>query len=62
MLCADESAYNEGSAAVLIMASPEGRIYKHALKFKFHVSNNEAEYEVLLAANGDLQCTRGRIP
>ena len=43
----DESATNAASGARLIVVSPEGHLYKHALKFTFKMSNNEAEYEAL---------------
>jgi len=35
------------------IASPEGHVHEHALKFLFKASHNEAEYEALLA-NMDL--------
>jgi len=37
------------SGASLIIESPRGERYKHALKFMFKASNNEAEYKVLIA-------------
>jgi len=49
MLYVDWSAKNAGSAAGLIVVSPEGHSYKHALKLMFRTFNNEAEYETLLA-------------
>ncbi|GKC76414.1 reverse transcriptase domain-containing protein [Tanacetum coccineum] len=40
----------EGSGARLILTSPEGRQeFTYALRFKFDASNNEAEYEALVA-------------
>jgi len=45
-LCVDGSATSGGS---LIVVSPTGRVYEQALKFLFKASNNEAEYEALLA-------------
>ena len=39
---------NVGSGVGLIVVSPEGHTYEHALKFMFNTSNNEAEYEALL--------------
>ena len=38
-----------GSGAGLIVVSPTGRVYEQALKFLFKASNNEADYEALLA-------------
>jgi len=32
----------------LIVVSPEGRLYKHALKFMLRTSDNKAEHEALL--------------
>jgi len=49
MLYVDGSATNTGSGTRLIAISPEGPLYEHALKFMFKTSNNEAEYEALLA-------------
>ncbi|GKC67446.1 reverse transcriptase domain-containing protein [Tanacetum coccineum] len=37
----------EGAGLMLI--SPEGREYTYALRFEFETTNNEAEYEALLA-------------
>lgn len=39
----------EGSGASLILTSPEGEEVTYDLRFDFHTSNNEAEYEALLA-------------
>ena len=47
--CVDGSATSGGSGAGLIVVSPTGRVYEQALKFLFRASNNEAEYEALLA-------------
>ena len=33
----------------LIVVSPKGHSYEHALEFTFKTSNDEAKYEVLLA-------------
>ena len=38
-----------GCGAGIICQSPEGDKYEYALRFKFQASNNEAEYEALLA-------------
>jgi len=45
----DGSATSGGSGSGLIVVSPEGRVHEHALEFLFKASNNEAEYEALLA-------------
>ncbi|GJT74415.1 reverse transcriptase domain-containing protein, partial [Tanacetum coccineum] len=39
-----------GSGAGLILTSPEGTKFTYALRFQFTASNNEAEYEALIAA------------
>jgi len=36
------------AVAFLIIERPQGEWHKHALKFMFKASNNEAEYEVLI--------------
>ncbi|GJS93630.1 reverse transcriptase domain-containing protein [Tanacetum coccineum] len=38
-----------GSGAGLILTSPEGTEFTYALRFQFTASNNEAEYEALIA-------------
>ena len=45
-----EGASNaQGSGAELILTSPEGIDIEYALRVGFHTSNNEAEYEVVIA-------------
>ena len=39
----------QGSGASLILTSPEGIDIEYALRFGFHTSNNEAEYEAVIA-------------
>nr|GEW58769.1 reverse transcriptase domain-containing protein [Tanacetum cinerariifolium] len=39
----------DGSGAGLILTSPEGTEFTYALRFQFAASNNEAEYEALIA-------------
>ncbi|XP_071705279.1 uncharacterized protein [Rutidosis leptorrhynchoides] len=39
----------EGAGAGIVLKSPEGEEYTFALRFSFHVTNNEAEYETLLS-------------
>jgi len=47
-LYVDSSSTKDGSGADLIIKSPAGTRYEHALKFMFRASNNEAEYEALV--------------
>lgn len=44
----DELSNKTGSGARIVLESPEGQIFKHALRFGFHASNNVAKYEVML--------------
>ena len=48
-LSVDGPANAQGSGAGLILTSPEGIDIEYALKFGFHTSNNEAEYEAFIA-------------
>nr|KAJ0216025.1 hypothetical protein LSAT_V11C300153800 [Lactuca sativa] len=48
MLYTDGTSSREGSGACLILTSPEGEEVTYALRFDFHTSNNETEYEALL--------------
>ncbi|GJW62960.1 reverse transcriptase domain-containing protein [Tanacetum coccineum] len=48
-LFTDGSSCIDGSGAGLILTSPEGAEFTYALRFQFIASNNEAEYEALLA-------------
>ena len=43
------SSTMNGCGAGVICESPEGGKFEYALRFKFQASNNEAEYEALLA-------------
>ncbi|GJR60641.1 reverse transcriptase domain-containing protein [Tanacetum coccineum] len=45
----DGSSCVDGSGAGLILTSPEGTEFTYALRFQFTASNNEAEYEALIA-------------
>lgn len=49
VLFMDGSSYAEGSGAGLILTSPDGTKHTYALRFEFIATNNEAEYEALLA-------------
>ena len=44
-LSVDGASNAQGSGAGLILTSPEGIDIEYTLKFGFHTSNNEAEYE-----------------
>ncbi|XP_021756199.1 uncharacterized protein LOC110721370 [Chenopodium quinoa] len=45
----DGSTTVNGSGAVVVITSPEGKNFEYALKFSFKASNNEAEYEAAIA-------------
>ena len=48
-LSVDGAPNAQGSGAGLILTSPEGIDIEYALRFGFHASNNEAEYEAVIA-------------
>ncbi|GJV23586.1 reverse transcriptase domain-containing protein [Tanacetum coccineum] len=48
-LFTDGSSCLEGSGAGLILTNPKGMEFTYALRFEFDASNNEAEYEALVA-------------
>ena len=48
-LSIDGASNAQGSGAGLILTSPEGIDIEYALRFGFHASNNEAEYEAVIA-------------
>ena len=48
-LFVDKAANAQGSGAGLILTSPEGIDIEYALRFGFQASNNEAEYEAVIA-------------
>nr|GEV82576.1 reverse transcriptase domain-containing protein [Tanacetum cinerariifolium] len=48
-LFSDGSSCVDGSSVGLIRTSPEGTEFTYALRFQFTASNNEAEYEALIA-------------
>ncbi|GJR00977.1 reverse transcriptase domain-containing protein [Tanacetum coccineum] len=52
ILFTDGSSYADGSGAGLILTSSEGIEFTYALIFGFEATNNEAEYEALIAVNG----------
>jgi len=43
------SKYRVGAGAGILLISPEGHKIPYALRFSFKTTNNEAEYETLLA-------------
>ncbi|GJY80656.1 reverse transcriptase domain-containing protein, partial [Tanacetum coccineum] len=49
ILFMDESSCIDGSGAGLILTNPEGMEFTYALRFRFDATNNEAEYEALIA-------------
>ena len=48
-LSVDGASNAQGSGAGLILTSPEGIDIEYALRFGFRTSNNEAEYEAVIA-------------
>ena len=48
-LSVDGASNAQGSGASLILTSPEGIDIEYALRFGFHTSNNEFEYEAVIA-------------
>ena len=48
-LSVDGASNAQGSGAGLILTSSEGIDIEYALRFGFHTSNNEAEYETIIA-------------
>ncbi|GJS36380.1 reverse transcriptase domain-containing protein [Tanacetum coccineum] len=49
VLFTDGSSCVDGSGAGLIITNPEGMEFTYALRFGFNATNNEAEYEALIA-------------
>ncbi|GJV99658.1 reverse transcriptase domain-containing protein [Tanacetum coccineum] len=48
-LFTDGSSYVDGSGAGMILTNSEGEEFTYALRFRFDATNNEAEYEALIA-------------
>ena len=48
-LYTDGASSSEDSRARIRLVSPQGEEFTYALKFEFDTTNNEAEYEALLA-------------
>ncbi|GJZ40251.1 reverse transcriptase domain-containing protein [Tanacetum coccineum] len=49
ILFTDRSSCTDGSRAGLILTNPKGMEFTYALRFRFDATNNEAEYEALIA-------------
>ncbi|GJY05758.1 reverse transcriptase domain-containing protein [Tanacetum coccineum] len=49
VLFTDGSSCIDGSRVGLIITNPEGMEFTYALRFRFNATNNEAEYEALIA-------------
>ncbi|XP_073109552.1 uncharacterized protein [Elaeis guineensis] len=49
VLYIDGASNAQGSGAGFLLTSPEGVVTEHALRFDFKASNNQAEYEALVA-------------
>ncbi|XP_027158219.1 uncharacterized protein LOC113759836 [Coffea eugenioides] len=49
ILHVDGSSNSEGSGAGLLLEDPQGEVCSYALRFDFAASNNEAEYEAVIA-------------
>jgi len=49
MLLVDGSSNQQGSGAGIILEGPNGVLIEQALRFAFKASNNQAEYEALIA-------------
>ncbi|GJV90998.1 reverse transcriptase domain-containing protein [Tanacetum coccineum] len=49
ILFTDGSSCTDGFGAGLILTNPEGMEFTYALRFRFDATNNEAEYEALIA-------------
>ncbi|GKB79234.1 reverse transcriptase domain-containing protein [Tanacetum coccineum] len=49
ILFTDGSSCADGSGAGLILTNPEGTKFTYALRFRFEATNNEEEYEALIA-------------
>nr|XP_027063058.1 uncharacterized protein LOC113689487 [Coffea arabica] len=49
ILHVDDSSNSQGSGAGLLLEDPQGEACSYALRFNFAASNNEAEYEAVIA-------------
>ena len=48
-LLTDGSSRLIGAGAGLVLITPKGKVIEYALKFQFKATNNEAEYEAVIA-------------
>ena len=48
-LFVDGSSCDGGSGAGLVLSAPDGANIEYALRFNFQASNNESEYEAMIA-------------
>jgi ribonuclease HI len=48
-ICVDGSATKRRSGAGIVLTTPEGQEIKHAIRMDFKTTNNEAEYEAVIA-------------
>jgi len=51
VLSVDGSSNQQGSGVGVILEGPNGLLIEQALRFTFKASNNQAEYEALIAGN-----------
>jgi len=49
MLSVDGSSNQQGSGVGIVLEGPNGVLIEQALRFTFKASNNQAEYEALIA-------------
>ena len=49
LLSVDGSSNQQGSGAGIVLEGPNGVLIEQALRFAFKASNNQAEYEALIA-------------
>jgi len=49
VLSVDGSSNQQGSGVGVILEGPDGLLIEQALRFTFKASNNQAEYEALIA-------------
>jgi len=60
----DGSSNNKGARAGVVLKGPEGLLVEQSLRFRFKTSNNQVEYEALIAGlelardmgAGDVMC------
>ena len=57
----DEAANQRGSKMGLVVVSPEEMVIKKSLRLSFSATNNEAEYEALLAGMAMVQKMGGKV-